>query len=289
MKDFVDKIKACFDKKDWKGLGQAMADGVNSAFSWVGKVTNWENCGEKITEIINAITGTINGFVDGLDAKEIGSTLGGIVNTIVNTLTLLVTGINWQEIGGKFGETLKNIFTTVDWANLGALLIDGIQSALYLLQGFVSTPGLFEEAGTALADTLYGMIDELDPTAWGDTFAKLVNGIATMIKDTFADHEKFAELGSKLASNVNTAIYEIEPEEIADAINNFVQSMFDMILKFLEETDWEQLGKNVADFIYNIDWASAADKFFEAIGAAFGGILEFFKGLFSQPWEDFKN
>lgn len=289
VKGIADELAKAFQAHDWKKLGSLMADGVNKAFSWVDNIVKWENCGEKITEVVNGITETFNSFVKNLNWSLIGKTFGDLIKTIVNTLYLFIKGIDWGALGAGFGEGLKSLFETVDWGMVGALLVAKFQALLYFIQGLVSTPGLFEAIGTALRDAIGGMIDELDPTAWGDTISKVINGFFTILAEGFGDFEKFTELGEKLATNLNTAVDGIDADKFGEGVSNLIISLLSALIAFIETTDWEAFGQKVADMISAVDWAGVADKLFEAIGAALGGLTDFIWGLIKDAWEDVVN
>ena len=282
---FADKLLKAFKKGDWSGLGKAMAAGINKAFAWVDDVVKWDNAGQTITRICEGITGTLNSLVANIDAPLIGKTLGDFVNTIINTISLLQTGIDWGTIGSQFGAGVKSLFDTVDWAGLGQVFINHFQNLLYIVQGFVSTPDIFASIGTAIRDSIAGMVDAIDPTAWGDTAAKLFNGIFEALGIAFSDFKKYEELGSKLAANVNTFIGQISAKDFGTGVSNFVLAILSGIIGFIETTDWYEVGKKIADCVAAINWVQVADKLFEAIGAALAGLGLFLVGLIEPAWK----
>ena len=270
--DFAKKLRNAFKAGDWKKLGATMAQGVNSAFAWVDKVISWKNAGEKITEVCNAICETINWSL-------IGTTIADGVNTIINTLRLLQTGIDWNAIGAGFGTLTRSIFETVDWNQFGTALIEGIQIPIRLLQGFLETPGLFEAAGTAFRNGIAGIIDGLDSDLIGTTLADFVNGIQTIIAEGFSDIEKWKELGTKLAENVNSAFSNWNTDSFGEAATNLVNALLSSIVSFIATVDWYQIGTKITEAISKIDWSALADTVFEGIGAAFGGFATFLQGI----------
>ena len=50
----------------------------------------------------------------------------------------------------------------------------------------------------------------------------------------------------------------------------------------LEGIDWYQLGEKVWEGLAAIDWNGIADRTFELIGAAFGGLAAFLGGVISE-------
>lgn len=252
----ADKIAQAFKSQNWTELGGLLASGVNSAFEWVKNIVSWDNAGKKITEVINGITGTFNAFIAGLNPGLIGSTFGELANTIINSIALLQNGIDWKAIGTFLGESLRSALENTNFEELGAILINGVESLLEIVNGFVSTPGLFDEIGKALKDSITGMIDNLSATEWGDTAAKLVNGIFTAIGEIFSDKEEFGKLGEKIASNINTFFEELKPEEVAEGVNSFCQSLLTFASKLVGKLDWKTIGTKIGDTLAKIDWLS---------------------------------
>ena len=259
IKGIADEIANAFKAHDWAKLGQLLADGVNKAFAWVDNIVKWENCGAKITEICNGIIGTFNSFVQNLDWGLIGQTFGDGVNTIINSILLLENGIDWTALGNGLGTGVQSFLDTVHWEDVGKAFIGGIQAMLETVNGFISSKNedgesIWHSFGKALKDGFTGAVDELSPTEWGETLAKLVNGIFETMKVTFSDTEKWAELGQKLAENVNTFFKDLNTDEVADGINNFVDALLALAKSFIEKIDWQEIGTKIGELISKIDW-----------------------------------
>lgn len=96
LADFAKKLREAFLAEDWEGLGEILADGVNTGLQKLYDAINWKNVGPKITYFCNAFTTTFNSLVDNINWDLMGRTVGAGINSIINTLNLLITGIDWK-------------------------------------------------------------------------------------------------------------------------------------------------------------------------------------------------
>ena len=147
------------NKIDWEGYGKKLAEGVNSALSFINSFIDtydWKNLGTKIADFCNnaikntdftalgktltskfKITiSTLSGFVQRLDFKEIGSSIAETINSAVQNIPVsdLIDGLN--ALADGIFTALKTIFQEVDW---GALMksifeiLSGLDFKTYLL------------------------------------------------------------------------------------------------------------------------------------------------------------
>lgn len=250
IKNFADTLKGFFEESDWEGLGEFIADKINSVFEKVYEIVNWDNVGPKITPVIEGITTTFNSLVDNVDWDLIGRTFGAGVNTIVNTANLLLTGVDWTNLGSKIAEGLRGFTTEVNWTNVGTTVANGFNAIIDAANGFVTkmsqinlTSGLsgWQEAGKSIADTVNGLFSGIKWDTLGQTISEGVKGAL---------------------STLSTAIQNI---------------------------NWKQMGEDIKTLLVNIDWAGIADALFEAIGSIIGGIGAFLIGLFKDAIDALAN
>ena len=120
--EMADAIVNAFKRKDWKGLGKIMADGINWGMQKLYDFINWNNVGPYITKFTSAFTQTFNSLVDNINWDLMGRTVGAGINTIVNTANQLLEGTNFKNLGKKFAEGIMGLSREVDWTNLGNLI-----------------------------------------------------------------------------------------------------------------------------------------------------------------------
>ena len=96
-------------------------------------------------------------------------------------------------------------------------------------------------------------------------------------------------VGIALAGKLNAAVNSWNPSEAATNISDKIKNALDLAIGFLETTNWQLLGQKVATFFEEIDWNGIADRLFEGLGAAIGGLGAFLAGLFSDAWQSVKD
>ena len=114
---------------------------------------------------------------------------------------------------------------------------------------------------------------------------------ATQIKDMIAAQD-FRGVGNAVAQKLNTAISSWDSAGAGKSLSDKIVGVLEGVVGFLEGTNWQGLGKQIANFITNINWSEITSLVFEGIGAAFGAILGFLYGLVEdaiktvQDWMD---
>lgn len=146
---WIQQLKAAFMAGDWKTLGGTFAEGINSAFSALGK-------------------------------SDVGSKIGGIANAITTTLHSLLTGIDFRAIGGTLGQKMTDAFRTINWRAVGATI-----GLLFVMLPSLITGWVLETdwavVGESLSTCLISTLDSV--TAWikETDWLKLGESIATFI------------------------------------------------------------------------------------------------------------
>ena len=173
IKEIVENLKNYFKNQDWAGLGEYLANGVNSALQFLYNVLNWENVKEKIVPFIQGFTTTFNSFVDNIDWDLLGRTIGTGINTLINILYEFITGIDWKNLGIKFGEGINGLFSEINWEKAGETLGEAVKGLLDLINGFLEETD-WQQIGKAVADFIGG-ID------WSGIVSRLFEGIGAAL------------------------------------------------------------------------------------------------------------
>lgn len=96
-------------------------------------------------------------------------------------------------------------------------------------------------------------------------------------------------VGREIALHLNEGIAHWNPTETAQKLSTFIENALDTAIGFLENFDFRELGEKVATFFEEIDWNGIADRLFEGLGAAIGGLGAFLAGLFGDAWQSVKD
>ena len=290
LNSIADKIHDAFAAGDYKGAGKAVAEAVNEAFSWLKNVAGWEaNC-ERITKALRGVIDFINGFAVAFNGYGAGNAIGDVVNSIIHSLNLLTdpeNGIDFALIGRRVGEMIKGFVDEVDWYTLGETVIQSIQAMINYINGIITVPGFWTSIGTAIKDGLQGAIDAYKPEDVANLVVNLVNGIATMLSTAFGatgEDNLGVQIGSKLAETVNRIFAGLEPDQIADGVNAFVNTIVSTINTFIAEVDWSQVMSTLAQTLTQLDWGSIIELVALAALPKIPGILG---GLIKKAFSGF--
>lgn len=256
--EIADKIHDALTRHDYYGAGHAAAEGVNELFGALQRVAGWDANGEKVTKTLQSIISAVRGFVDGLDAKQIGTAIGDVINTAIESFRILTDpeeGLPFADMGKKLGDILIAGVKKVKWRDLGVDIVQGLQSAVKFVNGFLSSEfvdsvtGETESIGTvigkALHDMFAGAVDSFEPEEWGMLIANLWNNFTDMIAEFFAEPEKFKELGTKFGTAVNTTFENVDVERTSKAVENMAESLTNFIIAAVEAIDWGKVFKTM--------------------------------------------
>lgn len=259
LNKIADAIHKALSKKDYKGAGKAVADGVNEAFSWIKNVAGWEANSKRVTGALRHVIDFVNSLADEFKGTKAGQAIGDVANTVIESLKLITEptkGINFGLIGTRLGQMIKGAIDTVHWDSLGVSIVQSIQGMLAFVNGIISVPDFWVSIGTAIANGIQGMIKAYDPSKVADLVVNLVNGIAELLVTAFGGENAGigAEIGAKLAETVNKVFAGLSPEQIANGINAFVNTITSAINTFIKNVDWSTVFSTIGTALKELDW-----------------------------------
>ena len=270
--EMADAIVNAFKRKDWKGLGKIMADGINWGMQKLYDFINWNNVGPYITKFTSAFTQTFNSLVDNINWDLMGRTVGAGINTIVNTANQLLEGTNFKNLGKKFAEGITGLVREVDWTNFGNMLGNNFMKAWDVFAGFVENLP-YSEIGQSVATGLNGIFEKVD-------FGEIAHALATGLNGAFDSLDAFTktfewnELVDNITNGIVTFMQEFDWKENGQKLENFINHLLTSLIDIAEGVDWEAFGHNVGVFLSEIDWGKHLAQLLTVIGDVLGGIWE---------------
>lgn len=281
------KIRKAFLAKDWKGVGTTIADMLNLGMKKVYNVISWNNVGPKITEFVNAFTTAFNSMVSGIDFDLMGRLLGAGINTAVNTLNLLLGdgGIDFSEIGAKLSQLLKGAIKEIDWTGLGNLIGNSFMASWKMLSGFVKDMSKKDGAGitgwgklgTAIGKALNGAIKKIDMNTIADALSGLLNGAFESLK-SFTETFNWDDLATKIRDGIAKFIKETNWEENGQALGDFISHLCTALKDSLTTDTFYEFGQGVGTFLGELPWgeilSTAADLILGGLSSAFNGLVD---------------
>lgn len=270
--EMADAIVNAFKRKDWKGLGKIMADGINWGMQKLYDFINWNNVGPYITKFTSAFTQTFNSLVDNINWDLMGRTVGAGMNTIVNTANQLLEGIDWKNLGAKFANGITGLVREVDWGNFGNLLGNSFMRGWDIFSGFVENLP-YGEIGTAVAEGLNGIFEKISFGEIAHTLATGLNGAFDTLASFTKDFE-WNDLVNNITNGITTFMQEFNWRENGQKLEEFINKLLTSLIEIARGVDWEAFGHNVGVFLSQIDWAKHLGQLITVIGDVLGGIWE---------------
>ena len=270
--EMADAIVNAFKRKDWKGLGKIMADGINWGMQKLYDFINWNNVGPYITKFTSAFTQTFNSLVDNINWDLMGRTVGAGINTIVNTANQLLEGTNFKNLGKKFAEGITGLVREVDWTNFGNMLGNNFMKAWDVFTGFVENLP-YSEIGQSVATGLNGIFEKVDFGEIAHALATGLNGAFDSL-DAFTETFDWNELVDNITNGIVTFMQEFDWKENGQKLENFINHLLTSLIDIAEGVDWEAFGHNVGVFLSEIDWGKHLAQLLTVIGDVLGGIWE---------------
>ena len=240
-KKIQDAITKAWETSDGSGIGSAIAEwlnkGINAALGVVDKKT------AVFKKFATVIATSINGFVDKLEWKNLGTLIG-------------------KNIKGDL-EAVETFFDTVNWDNLGkgiATSLNAYFNSDTIEQKLKTIASVFKGA----VELAFGAIEEFDFKSIGDH-------IGTGINDVL---KKFGEVDPK--TGLTTW------QKLGKALSDGVSGLLDALITALDKVDWDKVGTAIGEFLEKVDWNKALLKVVKLIGKTFGALLETYIGSFKK-------
>lgn len=267
---------------DWPALGATLGHGINLITQTVNAFTttfNWAEFGAKLGA-------GANGLVSGINWPALGVFLSTKFRALWTTIYGFVTTFNWPALGSSIAAGANAAFQSINWTQVAVGIGTGVQG---IWTSFWTAINEFDWTGTstALVTGANTAFKSIDWANMATLFGQGVNNIWTTFWALLSEFD-WESAGTNLATAVNTLFSSTEgPIDWAAAGQNMsdgLQGILDGINTFLAETDWQQIGTDVATFLAGIDWSGLVSSICEGIGLALGGIAELLWGLIEPAW-----
>lgn len=256
IKGIADMIKQAWKNADFTDIGTMVSNKLNAALNSIP----WDKIRNTCNKIAKSIATFLNGFIEAVDWKLVGNTFAQGINTVFDAANTFAENFHWKSLGDAIGNGVNGALGGLDW-NL-------IQETVHNI-------------ATGITDTLNSFIQTTDWALVGQSFG---NGINTILDFFYTGINNFdwTGAGTALAEFVNNAINTIDFVKLGQTVSDGVKGVFDFGIAAIEGVDWPTVGEKVWDGLSAIDWSGISDKFFELLGAAFGGLSAFLGGFISD-------
>lgn len=229
-KNLAEFINGGVHKTDWKLVGGTLAEGINTAFSFLGnflKTADFKSYGKAVSE-------TINGFFEKVEWDKVGETLsngaegvldfciGAIENFDTNkfysAIWKVVSNINWFELLAKLGEIIKNGVKASPVFSIPGLIVQVFEIAVNKIIDMLNTLNIqVPDWVPGIGGQNFGF--NLEHVNWVESYNKTIDEWLGITQEGIDENNKIIEKGTnKTNTTVNTQL-DITKKRFAQALS----------------------------------------------------------------------
>ena len=218
-------------------------------------------------------------------------------------------GEAFKSLGELFVKALDDILAGMP-AFKAALLefadnFNEFNKKLYDAFTFPGVKERVEQLGRELADAFNGLVDAIDWELWGRTLGAGLN-LGLQFLTEFLYTFDWINLGTKLAEFINGLVYEVDWYDLgrllwakfklaletfagfvlgldmpalAQAASDIIMGFFDSMQDSIAKIDWAGIGRQIAEFLNNVDWVGIINSISGALGEMIPAALELIVGF----------
>ncbi len=266
FKSLANLIKDSWKAADFTKLGSMVGEKINKALESIP----WSRIRKTCNKIAKSIATFLNGFLEKVNWGLVGKTLAKGLNTVFGFANTFAKNFHWKSLGKAVGNGINGALGGLDWK----LIRNTVKNV---------TKGITDAVNSFISTTDWKLV--------GRTFGNCINTIFDFAY-TAVHNFNWGGVGKALADFVSSAIKSINAKAIGKTISDAIKGLLTFFISAVEGMDWRSLGNTIytkaKDTLTNIDWNGIADKTFEALGAAFGGLAALIGSIFKDAIADIK-
>lgn len=165
-----DSIKNRIENGDWYDIGKTIGEKLTEGL----KKIPWSIIQSQTNGIAENIAKFLNGSIQNTDWNLVGGTFAEALNTIFGFAKTFVTTTDFSGIGKAIGNTISGFFEKVKWEDVGTTLSGGVEGALDVMLGAMST---FDQ--NKVSDSIAKIFNNVD---WTQVLLKAAKFVVQGIK-----------------------------------------------------------------------------------------------------------
>lgn len=292
-KKIVDRLVQAVKDGDWKGAGNAIADGLDLGVRKLDEAIL--RARERVVNGAHNIAEALNGLTDGFDAYALGKTLADGVELGLDAAYSFLTTYDFGKFGKRIADGVNGFATNLNAEKVGRTIAAGINSAInfgFDLVTNIKWDVLGEKLGTAV-NRIFRDVD------WGKAARMVSAGIVGVINSiaSFIETMDTQEAGKALVEfitnidwvGLSKAMFRLLGaalggvgglikgafEAIAEKSSNWGEHLFDKY-----GSEFNAAGDNVAEGIWNGIKAAFKDVGKKIKSTIFDPFIKGFKKAF---------
>lgn len=267
--DLSGRLKAAIDAGKWEEVGAYFAEHINAFFAKVDDAVKWDNVGDKVTAVITAITGVINGLVDNINWELIGTTAADALETFTRAYNLFFDGIEFNDIGEGAADAVNSFVSQVPWEEVGKALVQKFNAIWSFGGAFLS--GLnYKSIGDALSAMFSSGAENINLESVGTAISTALNGVTIILK-SFALSFDWATAKDKVVGFITGLFSKVKAEDIVSAGATIISKLVSTFNGVLTDSGVQT---SLKKFITNFGSALAKQKWGDSFGTTATNILK---------------
>ena len=246
----AEAVHGVFERINFAQIGKTISDGFNGLVEIIRNFRNQMASNRTWSMIGKGISEGLNNVIDNINLKDMAHEISGLVLDVLRMLNDAAEATHWEDFGYKVAEGLFEI----QWLDIFNQVFDLVEAT------FGRALGGFVNYLTTHAEEL------------GTRFAYVFNNLFERVKH-ITENIPWPDIATGISTFLNASIANIQPVEAAQSLGKFVTDLLGTMLQVAQETNWNELGQKIGDFLINIPWATIIGQVFDTITAVFGGLI----------------
>lgn len=201
-------------------------------------------------------------IIDAFNAGEfekVGALVATGLNGVITRIDDWINGTFRPEAtkwAANIARIMNGFVAAFNWKNLGKTIADGFNAIVDTINTFMTTFS-FDALAQGFSDGINGIVKNIEWDLLGATIANGLQALYTLIWGTLSGI-RWVDLGANLASGLQTMFNSFDFAKAGEQVFNSIKGIINGISKFLIETDWQQIGTQVASLFSRINWSGLA-------------------------------
>ena len=186
---------------------------------------------------------------------------------------------DWTEAENSLSK-IRDLIEHGDWFGVGMEISAKLNDIISEIDEWIlgKFAPFMHQAALNMGNLIDGLVEGWDASLTGKTIADGLNVIVDSFATFFETFNGF-NLGQKFGEMVNAIFSTFDFVRLAQGLSEWAKDLLDMLIGFLDKTDWQQIGNKVAEFVGNIDWSGIVEKLAFGLGTILTSIAELIYGL----------
>lgn len=252
-KDLAKMLKDAWAQGDFTKIGQMVGKKINEALENIP----WDRIKKTCNKIAKSIATFLNGFIETVDWGLVGNTISQGLNTAFSFANTFAKNFHWDSLGKAVGDGINGAMEGLDWDLIQETVRNVVGGIVTSINAFIKT------------------------TKWNLVGKTIGNGLNTALEAVYTavTNFKWKKAGKALADAINGLFDTFDWAKAGKTLSNGIKGILDFAITAIENVKWDKAVKGIEKFFENIDWTGIANRVFELIGAAFGGLAALLGGL----------